>query len=237
VNGHRETGRIRSKGFRRWLMRRFFEETEGAPNSETLLAALKVIEAKAHFEARERTVHVRVAGADGKIYLDLGEETWCAIEIDAEGSRVVDNPPVRFRRAAGMQALPIPEPGGSIEALRAFRNVQSDGDVVNAHVLAFNNVSGMPAWFADTLCSLATGGGFAPRQVYTDQDEVIFDACRPVIFNGIEDIVTRPDLADRAIFLNLEPIPDDNRRPEADLWRSFNSERPRILGALLDGVG
>ena len=74
------------------------------------------------------------------------------------------------------------------------------------------------------------------RQLYTDQDEVLFDAARPVILNGIEDIVTRPDLADRAIFLTLEPIPEERRRPEAELWATFEAERPRILGVLLDAV-
>ena len=47
---------------------------------------------------------------------------------------------------------------------------------------------------------------------------MLFDAARPVIVNGIEDIVTRPDLADRAVFLNLKAIPEDQRRPEAELW-------------------
>ena len=46
--------------------------------------------------------------------------------------------------------------------------------------------------------------GYLVRQLYTDQDEVLFDATRPVILNGIEDIVTRPDLADRALFLTLQ---------------------------------
>jgi hypothetical protein len=50
----------------------------------------------------------------------------------------------------------------------------------NGHVLVFDNVSGLPAWISDTLCRLATGGGFAVRQLYTDQDEVLFDAARPV---------------------------------------------------------
>ena len=106
----------------------------------------------------------------------------------------------------------------------------------NGHVLAFDNVSGLPAWISDTLCRLATGGGFAVRQLYTDQDEVLFDAARPVILNGIEDIVTRPDLADRAVFLTLEPIPEERRRPEQELWAAFEAERPRILGVLLDAV-
>ena len=106
----------------------------------------------------------------------------------------------------------------------------------NGHVLAFDNVSGLPAWISDTLCRLATGGGFAVRQLYTDQDEVLFDATRPVILNGIEEIVARPDLADRAVFLTLEPIPEERRLPEQDLRTAFETERPRILGALLDAV-
>jgi hypothetical protein len=298
INGHRETWPIRAKGFRRWLARRFFEATQGAPSSEALQSALNVIEAKAHFDAPERLVHVRVGELDGRLYLDLCDETWRAVEIVVTGWRVIDNPPVRFRRAAGMQPLPLPAPGGSVETLRSFLNVQSDTDFVlvvawalavlrnrgpypvivlsgeqgsakstfsailralldpntaplralpredrdlfiaasNGHVLAFDNVSGLPAWISDTLCRLATGGGFAVRQLYTDQDEMLFDAVRPVILNGIEDIVTRPDLADRAVFLTLEPIPEERRRPEAELWVEFEAERPRILGVLLDAV-
>ena len=229
ISGHRETWPIRGKGFRRWLARRFFEETQGAPSSEALQSALNVIEAKAHFDAPERVVHIRVGGLDGRLYLDLCDTTWRAVEIDATGWRVIDNPPVRFRRAAGMQPLPMPVSGGSVETLRSFLNVQSDADFVlvvawalavlrdrgpypvivlsgeqgsakstfsailralldpntaplralpredrdlfitasNGHVLAFDNVSALPAWISDTLCRLATGGGFAVRQLYT----------------------------------------------------------------------
>ena len=85
INGHRETWPIRSKGFRRWLARRFFEATGGAPSSEALQSALNVIEAKAHFDAPERVVHVRVGGLDERLYLDLGDATWRAVEIDATG--------------------------------------------------------------------------------------------------------------------------------------------------------
>jgi hypothetical protein len=64
----------------------------------------------------------------------------------------------------------------------------------------------------------------------------LFDATRPVILNGIEEIVTRPDLADRAIFLTLQPIPEKDRRSEDELWAAFNAQRPHIMGALLDAV-
>ena len=298
INDHRETWPVRMKGFRLWLVRQFFEETGGAPSSEALQSALNVVEAKARFDGPERPVFIRVGGLDGRLYLDLGDDAWRAVEIDATGWRVIDTPPVRFRRAASMQPLAVPVPGGSVGALRAFLNVQSDADFVlvvawalavlrnrgpypviglsgeqgsakstfsailralldpntaplralprenrdlfiaasNGHVLAFDNLSGLPAWISDTLCRLATGGGFAVRQLYTDQDEVVFNEVRPVILNGIEDIVTRPDLADRAVVLTLEPIPEERRRAEVELWTAFETERPRILGVLLDAV-
>src|SRR5215813_12782823 len=118
IDGHRETWPIRSKGFRRWLARRFYDTTQGAPSSEALASALNVIEAKAHFDAPEREIYVRVGGLDGRLYLDLGDETWRAVEIDVTGWRVIDNPPVRFRRAAGMQPLPMPVRGGRIVCRR-----------------------------------------------------------------------------------------------------------------------
>jgi hypothetical protein len=101
----------------------------------------------------------------------------------------------------------------------------------NGYLLAFDNLSGLPHWLSDALCRLATGGSFAVRQLYTDDDEVLFEAARPILLNGIEEVVSRPDLGDRAIFLTLAPIGEAHRRPESELWREFELARPRILGA------
>jgi hypothetical protein len=106
----------------------------------------------------------------------------------------------------------------------------------NGWLLAFDNVSGLPDWVSDTLCRLATGGGFSTRQLFTDDDEALFASTRPAVINGIEDVITRPDLADRTIFLALTPIPEDARKLEADLWRQFEKKRRRIFGALLDAM-
>lgn len=298
VAGHRETWPTRSRGFRRWLARRYFEATGSAARAEALSAAVDVIEARAAFDAPVHPVHVRVAESDCRIYLDLGDAEWRAVEIDASGWRVINRPPLRFRRAAGMLPLPVPIAGGSVDELRQFLNVRFDADFVlavawllaalrgrgpypvlvlsgeqgsakstfsvilralldpntaplralprddrdlfiaanNGHLLAFDNVSGLPAWLSDAICRLATGGGFATRALYTDGDETLIAASRPVILNGIDDIVTRPDLADRALFLTLEPIPEERRRPERELWAAFEAERPRILGALLNAA-
>ena len=65
---------------------------------------------------------------------------------------------------------------------------------------------------------------------------MLFEVARPLLLNGIEDVIGRPDLADRAIVLTLPPISETQRRPEAELWADFERARPGILGALLEVV-
>ena len=123
VDGHRETWPVRSAGFARWLRRAFFARTERGPNSTAMATAIGMIEARAHYEGPERPVHLRVATERDRIYLDLCDPNWRAIEIDADGWRIEDAPPVRFRRAKGMLPLPAPVRGGSIEELREHLHV------------------------------------------------------------------------------------------------------------------
>jgi hypothetical protein len=96
VAGLRQTWPIRGKTFRQWLARAYYEATGGAAGSEALQGALGIVEAKAQFEGHERPVSVRVAGHEGRLYLDLGDPSWRAIEITATGWRVVADPPVRY---------------------------------------------------------------------------------------------------------------------------------------------
>jgi hypothetical protein len=88
----------------------------------------------------------------------------------------------------------------------------------------------LPVWLSDALCLLASGGSFAVRQLYTDDEEVLFEAARPILLNGIEEVVSRPDLGDRAIFLTLAPIGEAQRRPESELWRETLAPTPPIAG-------
>jgi hypothetical protein len=189
---------------------------------------------------------IRIAEYGEHVYLDLADEHWRAVEIGPDGWQVIGSPPVRFRRPAGMLPLPVPEPGGSIEALNSLLNLPSRNDFVlivawllaallsggpypllaisgeqgsaktvlskllkalidpnaapvralsreerelmiaanNGYLLAFDNLSGLPVWLSDALCRLATGGSFAVRQLYTDDEEMLFEAARPILLNG-----------------------------------------------------
>ena len=123
IDGHRETWPVRSIRFRSWLRRRYYEATGGAPSPAALRSALDALEAQAQFDAPRRAVYMRVAEHDGRLYLDLADEQWRAVEIGLEGWRVMTSPPVRFRRSAGMLPLPVPVKGGSIDALVPFLNL------------------------------------------------------------------------------------------------------------------
>ena len=305
VGQHRETWPVLSKGFRRWLKRLYFEECQGAPNGEALASALGAIEAKALYDTPIRDVFVRVGGLDGKIYLDLCDAEWRAVEVDDSGWRVVDRPAVRFRRSPDMRPLPEPERDGSVDGLRLLLNIpvgpvgdEDDVDFIlaiayvlaclrdrgpypvmaiggeqgsakstrsamlrsvidlrqpalralphderdlavaarNQHVLAFDNASYLKPWLSDALCRLASGAGFGTRELYTDAEEVLFSGARPITLNGIEEVVDRPDLAERSIFAVCKPISSVDRKSEEEVWASFAAAHASVLGALLDAV-
>jgi putative DNA primase/helicase len=106
----------------------------------------------------------------------------------------------------------------------------------NNPLLCFDNLSTISAYLADDLCRLATGGGLGGRKFYTNDGEATFNARRPVLLTGINDVATRGDLADRTIVIRLEKIHESARRTDADVREAFTRAHPGILAALLDMV-
>jgi hypothetical protein len=100
----------------------------------------------------------------------------------------------------------------------------------------YDNVSGMPGWVSDTLCRAVTGEGFSKRELYSDDDDVIYRFRRCVGLNGMNVAATKPDLLDRCLLFCLEPIAPDQRKPERELWEEFERARPGLVGAALDAV-
>jgi hypothetical protein len=82
------------------LRRRHYEATGEAASPAAIRSALDLLEARAQFDGPERAVHIRTAECAGRIYLDLADEHWRAVEIGPDAWRVVGSPPVRFRRPA-----------------------------------------------------------------------------------------------------------------------------------------
>ncbi len=311
VDDHRETYSLKSRDFKRWLRYRFYSEqqaelpddSEPAPLRDQVVGdVVRQLEAKCQFEGAELCVYTRVAEHDGKVFVDLCNASWQAVEISEEGWQVISDPPVKFIRAKGMSPLPIPTPACDAQALRDLLNLKRDEegdqawrlilawlvkalrgrgpypalillggqgtakstaarilrslvdpstvplrsppknehdlviDSVSSWTIAFDNISELPQWLSDALCRLATGGGYATRTLYTDRDQELFEAMRPVILNGITDVATRPDLLDRALLINLRPIEKSERREEKEIFRDLEAARPALMGYLFSAI-
>jgi hypothetical protein len=106
---------------------------------------------------------------------------------------------------------------------------------VNGWLLAFDNISSIDS-LSDSLCRLVTGGGFAARTLYSNDERSFIYAQRPIILNGIEEFVRRGDLIDRSVFIHQPVIEPESRRAEREFWKAFRADYPRILGGVLDAV-
>lgn len=298
MDGHKETWPVRSKSFRRWLAHRFYLDFEKPPGNQALQDAFNILEAKGQFEGELLDVFIRIASSQGRIYIDLANSAWEAVEISASDWSIVSEPPVKFRRTKGMLPLVYPERGGSLDSLKGFLNLPDDASLrlmvgwiiqaahptgpypilnlegeqgsgksitarllrslidpstapirtipreerdllisaTNGWIIAFDNLSGVPLWLSDALCRLSTGGGYAVRELYSNDEEMIFNATRPLLLTGIDQIAARHDLADRSIILHLPPIAEERRIPEKEIIESFQAAHPKLFGALCDAV-
>lgn len=98
----------------------------------------------------------------------------------------------------------------------------------------FDNLSILPAAFQDDLCRLATGGGMGGRKFFTNDGDATFNASRPMILTGINNLATRGDLADRSLPFHLAAIPETGRLTDEEIKEGFEYAHPRVLAALLD---
>ena len=100
----------------------------------------------------------------------------------------------------------------------------------NNHVISYENLSHLSANTQDAFCIIALGGGDATRKLYSTSEEEAWEAMRPIMINGISQLATRPDLADRTIALELPQV--KTYITEAKLKESWDKDLPLILGAL-----
>lgn len=106
----------------------------------------------------------------------------------------------------------------------------------NSWVLAFDNIRRLTPETSDSMCRLSTGGGLRTRKLYTDCDEIFFNATRPLIFTGIYNICKEQDLLSRALVIELEAISHHQRKTESELMARFEEARPRIFGGILTAL-
>jgi len=102
------------------------------------------------------------------------------------------------------------------------------------HFLFFDNVSFISPDQSDTLCKAITGGGHIKRELYENDEDIIYNFMRCIGINGINLVTTRPDLLERSLLLELERIEPEDRKTEKELNNNFQEDLPRILGGAFD---
>ncbi|MBS4223841.1 hypothetical protein [Lederbergia citrea] len=295
INGHKEIWKVKSKKFKMWLTKQFYEETGKAPSSDAMNQAIGVMEMKAAFDGEEHALHLRVAEREGKFYYDLADESWRVVEIEPEKCNVLNEPPTLFTRNKNMKAQAEPNFNGDLRLLLNHVRIKKEDDQIlylvylvtcfipniphivlvfsgekgaskstsmrmtrqvvdpavrdlltmpnsmqdlalslaNNYMPSFDNLDGLSAEKSDLLCIASTGGGFSKRTLWTDEDETLLDIRRCVGLTGINVVVTRADLIDRSAIIELERIPEGERKEESEVWSAFDTDKPSIVGGAL----
>ena len=82
------------------------------------------------YDGEIKPVAFRIAGLGNDIYVDIGDQSYQAIKITADGWSVTSDPPAKFVRSQSQGELPIPVKGGSVLALRRFLPLMPDDDFI-----------------------------------------------------------------------------------------------------------
>jgi hypothetical protein len=129
INDHKENHRVDGEAFQLWLMKRHYDKTGNPVYPEALRIATGHARSRAMFDGKRHRAWLRTArGSNGCIYVDLGDETWRAVEVTPDGWGIVAEPPVRFRRSNNMGALPEPNRGGNWRDFLPFTNFANETD-------------------------------------------------------------------------------------------------------------
>jgi hypothetical protein len=105
---------------------------------------------------------------------------------------------------------------------------------MHTYIVMLDNQNTIPEWASDTLCRLVTGEADSKRRLYTDDEDFIIELRRAVLLNGINVPTDRGDVLDRSLVVELERIPDGERKTEEELWEQFEAEHPKLVGVLFD---
>jgi len=105
-------------------------------------------------------------------------------------------------------------------------------------LMSFDNVDELNRKVSSLLCMIVTGAASANRKLFTDADQSILRAKRPVVLTAIGSVVTASDLLDRTLTLMLPPIPADKRKSEFAIAQELRKDgvRGKIFGYILGGV-
>lgn len=126
TGGHFETWALDSGFYKTYLADQYFKLTQRGCSKPNLNDAVDTLQGSARNNGLRHSVHRRVAGIDGKIFIDLGTPDWRVVEASADGWRILAESPVKFIRSESASSFPEPIHNGDINILWQFLNVKPE---------------------------------------------------------------------------------------------------------------
>ncbi len=102
------------------------------------------------------------------------------------------------------------------------------------YVAYYDNISQIKEWISNILCRSVTGSGFSKRQLYTDDDDIIYNYKRAIGFDGINLAATKADLLDRGLIVLLDRLTEQQQKNISEIWEKFHKIRPKLLAYIFD---
>ena len=124
-----------------------------------------------------------------------------------------------------------------VASLSLPRDVEQMIQMLDHHwQLPFDNIDKLTSEQSDTLCRAVTGDGHSRRALYTNDEVTLRSYRRCIVLNGINNPAFKPDILDRSIMIELDRIPNTERKEESRLNAEWAAARPQILGGILDAL-
>ena len=293
---HLETYKIKSDAFRDWCEINYFLEYADGVGDSAMKNTIDMLRPFAKHLGEQHEVYLRYAFFEGAVYIDMVDDKWRVIKVDASGWETLssDDSPVRFTREDHMRALPEPSRDGDLNLLWEALPVTNEDDrrmlivyIINtmlvdsdylmlelggvagavksgtqvvlrsildpstaslidysgklddvpvmakkSYIVGFENMSYLSKQLQNRFCRMLTGGTMATRDLHTTDNLKVWSIKTPIVINGIEELVTEPDLMQRTFSLEM---------PVSEIWKSkkliikkWEKLRPRVLGGLYD---
>ena len=92
----------------------------------------------------------------------------------------------------------------------------------------YDNVDHIPDNIASDLCRACTGGGFEKRQLYSDDDDIIYRYLRKVLLNGLGVPNHRPDFIERCLLIEQSRVPKKERRTKKEVLHEGEELLPYV---------
>ena len=122
--GARQVYGVLASGFSDYLSHAYYSVHDRAPTETSLKVALATLRGQAQFEGKACEVFTRIAKTEAGYWLDLCNDAWQCVQVTATGWAVVAGAGAPlFTRSASMRPLPVPERGGTLDALWPLVNI------------------------------------------------------------------------------------------------------------------